>query len=970
MKAPLPENEPCRLEALHRYEILNTEAEHAFDDLAELAAKLCQTPIALVSLVDPSRQWFKAKVGVTVCETSRDIAFCAHAILQREILEVRDALHDPRFADNPLVTEKPFIRFYAGIPLLTHDGYALGTLCVIDRVPRQLTADQRHALTVLGRQVMNLLELRRRQIQVEAAATAAEQAKLSQAKLSFAIDHGTDGMALLNREGYYTYMNQAHAAMYGYEPTDLIGQSWTTLYTPEWQNRIQNSYFPILLGKGHWRGEVTGKTKSGDPVAIEVSLAILPSHSTLDDWLLCTCRDVTAHKRAEMALRDQEMRLRAIVDHAVDGIITIDEQGTIESFNPAAERLFGYTAAEMIGQNVKRLMPEPYQSEHDGYLAHYQQTGQAKIIGTGCEAIGLRKDGSTFPLDLAVSEMNWGDRRRFTGLLRDITERKVAEEKLGRHTAEITAKNLELELAHRQALAATQAKSEFLASMSHEIRTPINAIVAMAELLKETALSVEQQEYVGRFSRAATSLLDLINDILDISKIEAGHLEIESVPFDLHDLIDKTAELLAVRAHAKQLELITFVHPDLPTFVTGDPTRLRQVFVNLVGNAIKFTERGEILVRLVPDESEQGNILCSVTDTGIGIPKDKLSTVFESFTQVDSSTTRKYGGTGLGLSISKRIVDAMGGHIYVTSTLGIGTTFSFTMPLPEDPTQHTPSPPAPMNLRGRRILLVDDTESHRRVIQEYLSPLGVQLIDVKNGTDALIELDRAEREGLTIDLAILDYQMPGMTGLDLGQAIRTRPRYATLPLIMYLSDRLGEASRQAATIGISSYAYKPISQRRLLESLVFALNLRSPTSVSVDRNTPREPPTALRSARILLVEDLEENRDVISLYLKDTPYRLEMAEHGQIAVQKFQSSAYDLVFMDLQMPMMDGIQATQTIRGWEQAQQQKPTPIIALTGNAFKDDLEKSLEAGCTAHLTKPVKKKTLLEVIARYTRA
>lgn len=553
MKAPLPENESCRLEALHRYEILNTDAEHAFDDLAELAAKLCQTPIALVSLVDPSRQWFKAKVGVTVCETSRDIAFCAHAILQREILEVRDALHDPRFADNPLVTEKPFIRFYAGIPLLTHDGYALGTLCVIDRVPRQLTADQRHALTVLGRQVMNLLELRRRQIQVEAAATAAEQAKLSQAKLSFAIDHGTDGMALLNREGYYTYMNQAHAAMYGYEPTDLIGQSWTTLYTPEWQNRIQNSYFPILLGKGHWRGEVTGKTKSGDPVAIEVSLAILPSHSTLDDWLLCTCRDVTAHKRAEMALRDQEMRLRAIVDHAVDGIITIDEQGTIESFNPAAERLFGYTAAEMIGQNVKRLMPEPYQSEHDGYLAHYQQTGQAKIIGTGCEAIGLRKDGSTFPLDLAVSEMNWGDRRRFTGLLRDITERKVAEEKLGRHTAEITAKNLELELAHRQALAATQAKSEFLASMSHEIRTPINAIVAMAELLKETALSVEQQEYVGRFSRAATSLLDLINDILDISKIEAGHLEIESVPFDLHDLIDKTAELLAVRAHAKQL---------------------------------------------------------------------------------------------------------------------------------------------------------------------------------------------------------------------------------------------------------------------------------------------------------------------------------------------------------------------------------------------------------------------------------
>ena len=297
-RAPLPDDEMSRLAELQRYAILDTESEQTFDDLTTLAAQICGTPLAVISLIDSERQWFKAKVGIDASETSRDIAFCAHTILQRDLFEVADTLQDPRFVDNPLVTKNPFIRFYAGIPLITSGRYALGTLCVIDRVPRQLSPDQQKALMALARQATSLLELRLHQIQLEKTTIAAEQSRLTQTKLSFAMDHSIDGMALLDREGRYTYMNQAHAELYGYEPTDLLGQPWTILYSSEWQNRITTSYFPMLLKQGHWRGEVIGRKQSGESFAVEVSLALLPSQDTQGDWLLCTCHDMTAHKLA------------------------------------------------------------------------------------------------------------------------------------------------------------------------------------------------------------------------------------------------------------------------------------------------------------------------------------------------------------------------------------------------------------------------------------------------------------------------------------------------------------------------------------------------------------------------------------------------------------------------------------------------------------------------------------------------
>ncbi|MGE0471283.1 MAG: PAS domain S-box protein [Nitrospira sp.] len=676
--------------------------------------------------------------------------------------------------------------------------------------------------------------------------------------------------------------------------------------------------------------------------------------------------NITARKRAEAAVLKKEAQLRAIVDNAVDGIITIDERGTIESFNPAAERLFGYTADEMIGQNVRRLMPELSQSEDDGYLDRCGRTGHAKVSGIGSEIVGLRKDGSTFPGDLAFSEMRLGDRRYFTGMVRDITERKEVERKLEQSAFEWECQNIELVAVHKQALAATKAKTEFLASMSHEIRTPMNAIVAMAELLQETPLSKEQQEYVGRFSRAATNLLDLINDILDISKIEAGHLDLESIAFDIHDLVDNIAELMAVRAHAKQLELVAFVHSNVPMWVSGDPTRLRQVFVNLVGNAIKFTERGEVVIRVEPDEADPITIRCSVSDTGIGIPADKVGAIFESFTQVDSSTTRRYGGTGLGLSISKRLVELMGGHIAVQSEEGLGSTFSFVVRLQKtSPLTTTPALPA-LNLQGVRLLVVDDNETNRMIVREHLTRLGPLIIEAANGSEALAALDIAQQHGQLFDVAILDDQMPGMDGLELAQTIRERKDCPSLPLVMHASDMRGQPSQRARELGIAGYAYKPVSRMRLLESLSVALR-QAPAVPAPQTAVPSRPESADLALRILLVEDLEDNRAIVRLFLKDTPHTIEEAANGLIALQKFQTGTYDLVFMDMQMPVLGGLEATVAVRTWEREHHRLPTPIIALTANAFKEELDQTLAAGCIAHLTKPIKKKTLLAAIAQY---
>ncbi|MBS0171262.1 MAG: PAS domain S-box protein [Nitrospira sp.] len=521
---------------------------------------------------------------------------------------------------------------------------------------------------------------------------------------------------------------------------------------------------------------------------------------------------------------------------------------------------------------------------------------------------------------------------------------------------------------------ANRAKSDFLATMSHEIRTPMNAIVGMADLLSETSLSEDQREYVQIFRDAGSNLLSLINDVLDLSKIEAGHLDLDIVDFDLNDLVQRAAELVAVRAAEKNLELAYQIQPDVPTSLVGDPNRLRQVLLNLLGNAIKFTDQGEVVLRVErdPETEGPGTILFTVRDTGIGIPTDKLAVIFERFTQVDSSMTRPYSGTGLGLTISRRLVERMGGKLWVKSEVGNGSTFSFTAKFAVHLQPASAIAQAQWEqLAGLRTLVVDDNATNRLIVRETLIGWGIPAAEASGGEEALEELRRAAKVGAPYRLAILDVRMPALSGWEVANTIAHAPGLAGLSLIMLTSERRAGDQARARECGVVRYLTKPFRRSDLFNGLMAVIGK---TALPEDhRDVPAPPPHTHQSMdgsaglSILLAEDFVDNRRMMEFYFKTTPHRVETAANGQVAVEMFMHGSYDLVLMDIQMPIMDGYAATKAIRAWERAQGRAPVPILALTANALQGEVQRSLEAGCTAHLTKPIRKARLMEAIQVY---
>jgi two-component system sensor histidine kinase/response regulator len=736
--------------------------------------------------------------------------------------------------------------------------------------------------------------------------------------------------AVLRQTFAMILMDVRMPTMGGYETAKLI------------RERRQTALTPIIFVTAFGSDETETATGYASGAVDFIFTPILPNvlRAKVSAFVELFLQSQELHRSLESittlnaALRDSEVRARAVLQNVADGIVTAGEGGLIESFNRSARGLFGYSEEEVIGQPLDLIIAPTHRHDFsDPTPAAWSLLDATDIPAQPTETVGRRKDGTCFAMDMDISQMQVGERTFTIGCVRDITPRKEALAVV---------------------VEASRLKSEWVANMSHEIRTPLNGVIGMTALLHDTDLDPVQREYAHSLSVSADALLAVISDILDFSKIEAGHVDLDPTSFDLRVALEEACQMLAGRAHFKGLELSHWVDDDVPMTVFGDRARLRQIVLNLLTNAVKFTAAGEIVLRVSRREGD--HLHFAVSDTGVGIDDVDPWRLFEEFAQADQSTTREYGGTGLGLAISRRLAERMGGEIGAEPRSSGGSVFWFTVALPGVDTSAQPAR-RHTDLAGARALIVDANATNRTILEHYLTAWGLACESVDRPQAAIDALELASQRGRPFQIALLDFNLPHMNGLELACEIRARPALRELRLVMLSSSPVERDALAAA--GVSALLAKPARQSQLYEAIADAdatLEPGSPPSAQAEPET--------RGLTVLIAEDNEINREVAAALLAKRGLRTAMAVDGREAVEMAAATAYAAILMDCQMPELDGYEATRRIRAAEHGDH---VPIIAVTAHSMPGDRDRCLAAGMDDYLSKPILLKNLDVILQRW---
>ena len=1174
---PVPQNETERLEALRNYAILDSMREDEFDRITELASLICDVPISLVSLIDENRQWFKSRFGLDEQETYRNLSFCQYTIMNNHLLEIKDARVDERFRYNKLVVGKPNIRFYAGHPLIDQNGYALGTLCVIDHQPNQLTANQKRGLELLAQEITSLIIERR------------EKQELKHFEKIFKLS--SELICIADADGTFKKINPAFENILGWTPEFLLTVSIFDLLHPD---DIESTADQLKsLNTASQTVSITHRVRTLNENYRTLQWTFTPEEST--GFLFGIARDITEQWLKEEMLTDSEKKLRVFFEHSQGLMCTHDLQGKFLSYNIAGASLLGYTMEELSGKGLFDIVPKSRHPNVVDYLTHIRENGQVKgqmliqhkdgsirtwsynnvmttdakgvqyIIGNAIDInerfllinnlqrttemlmqtnkvarvggweydflneklywsavmneihgvdsddelgnpLGYYKkgesrrkiteavilainEGTSWDLELQIvntkgediwvnvkgyAEWEEGTCSRLFGTFQDINEKKLSEEALITQQARLSAfvrhapaavamldENMEYiavsnrwledyrlgdrdiiglshyevfpsltdvdrerhqrclngaveraeeylerntgdehqqyitweirpwyqfdgsvggimmftqditgvvyqreELKSAKLLAeqANIAKSEFLANMSHEIRTPLNGVIGFTDLLLKTNLNETQVQYLSIINQSADALLSIINDILDFSKIEAGKLELDIEKCDLYELACQATDIITYPIQNKGLELLLNMSADLPMYIWGDAVRLKQILINLLGNAAKFTDKGEVELKIetLAMQTGQATLRISIRDTGIGIHEDKQKKIFEAFSQEDSSTTKKYGGTGLGLTISNKLLGLMGSRLHLESNAGSSSLFYFDITFKSE--QGEPAVWEDINTI-KNVLIVDDNDNNRLILRDMLLLKNIKSREARNGYEALQLL----AEGGACDAVLMDYHMPYMDGLEAIRKIRkgVNSLLPDLPVILLHSSSDDEkVIRSCEELNVHHHLLKPVKMQDIYRTLSHLHQKKVRLTAPPAHEKKREVVTA--KLAVLLVEDNAVNMLLAKTIIKRMMPNatLHQAVNGSEALEFCKSQLPDLIFMDIQMPVMNGYEATKHIRELETTGR---VPIIALTAGSLKSEMERCFEAGVDDIITKPFVEESLLAVVNKW---